>query len=261
MESNSNERNMKCFINMALKKTISWKVLSILLEELTPTFDKSKQLNRILLKELEKVQSQDIEVETLIETEDVSENQDSSVKSEAIQEDLLSETDDETVDSCENDAEEQEPTEQEHLSDPLEHSSKKDFKHKCKTCPSSFKDSWKLKRHETMHSTEKPFKCTICLKMFKTYDVMRVHEMRHALTKYSCKTCSQIFNGPLSLSQHEKVHIHKCQSCNKNFKDSKSLQIHNNSHTGEKPFKCKTCPKRYTDPSSRRRHENVHHKQ
>ena len=75
MESMSIEENMKCFINMALKNTISWKALNILLDELTPTFDKSKQLNRILLKELEKVQNQDLEVETLTENKDVSENQ------------------------------------------------------------------------------------------------------------------------------------------------------------------------------------------
>ena len=55
-------------ITMALKNEISWKMLDLLLEELTPTLEKSKQVIKILLKELEKLlsisQDQGIEQKT-----------------------------------------------------------------------------------------------------------------------------------------------------------------------------------------------------
>ena len=239
------EGKMKCFINMALKNTISWKALAILLDELTPTFDKSKQLNRILLKELESVQSksqnQILDDDTLTETGDVN--------PESIQENLHSETkdtEDETFDSSENEADNsghdpdpgnEEPIEKEFSKhDPLDFHCKQGFKYQCKFCHSSFSDSWKLKRHETIHSGVKPFKCKFCPKKFghSTY-----------------------------LSEHEKTHTKKnyleCITCNKTFKDTMNLKIHNFSHTGEKPYKCKICTKRYSDPSSCRKHLKTAH--
>ena len=44
-------------IIMALKSEISWKMLDFILEELTPTLDKSKQVIKILLKEMQALQS------------------------------------------------------------------------------------------------------------------------------------------------------------------------------------------------------------
>ena len=44
-------------ITMALNNEISWKMLDLLLEELTPTLKKSKQVIKILLKELQALSS------------------------------------------------------------------------------------------------------------------------------------------------------------------------------------------------------------
>ena len=44
-------------IIMALKNEISWKMLDFILEELTPTLNKSKQVIKMLLKELQALQS------------------------------------------------------------------------------------------------------------------------------------------------------------------------------------------------------------
>ena len=44
-------------IVMALNNEISWKMLDLLLEELTPTMEKSKQVIKILLKELQALSS------------------------------------------------------------------------------------------------------------------------------------------------------------------------------------------------------------
>ena len=44
-------------IVMALKNEISWKMLDSLMEELTPTLEKSKQVIKVLLKEVQSLQS------------------------------------------------------------------------------------------------------------------------------------------------------------------------------------------------------------
>ena len=53
--------NFSFFINMALNSEITWIELGNILEDLTPTFDKSKQLNKVFLKEFEALQSLRIE--------------------------------------------------------------------------------------------------------------------------------------------------------------------------------------------------------
>ena len=50
--------NFSHFINMALNSEISWIELGNILEDLTPTFEKSKKLNKVFLKEFEALQSQ-----------------------------------------------------------------------------------------------------------------------------------------------------------------------------------------------------------
>ena len=42
-------------IDQALQNNISWETLAFLLDELTPTLTKSKELNKVLLKQLEQL--------------------------------------------------------------------------------------------------------------------------------------------------------------------------------------------------------------
>ena len=46
-----------CLIDMALKNEISWKMLESLLDQVTSTLEKSKEVIKILLKELRSLQS------------------------------------------------------------------------------------------------------------------------------------------------------------------------------------------------------------
>ena len=54
---NSSASKIKLLVNMALKGEISWINLTSLMDDLTPTLKKSKKVNKILLKELETLQS------------------------------------------------------------------------------------------------------------------------------------------------------------------------------------------------------------
>ncbi|KAJ0064923.1 hypothetical protein NL108_017658 [Boleophthalmus pectinirostris] len=61
-------------------------------------------------------------------------------------------------------------------------------------------------------------------------------------------------NSKPSLSRNK----HQCPICKKKFTCKYYLKIHNNIHTGAKPFSCSFCKKTFSDASTLRRHVRVH---
>ena len=57
---------IKCLVEMALSKVISWSTLHSAIDKLTPTFERSKQVNEVLLYELEKLQKNVLENDDLV---------------------------------------------------------------------------------------------------------------------------------------------------------------------------------------------------
>ena len=53
--------NFSYFINLAISAKITWTELGNILDDLTPSLEKSKQLNKVLLKEFEVLNSQKME--------------------------------------------------------------------------------------------------------------------------------------------------------------------------------------------------------
>ena len=51
--ANQVELDHKYFISLALKNEIAWSALKFIIEGLTPTLEKSKEVNKFLLKELQ----------------------------------------------------------------------------------------------------------------------------------------------------------------------------------------------------------------
>eukprot|EP01029_Cantina_marsupialis_P006110 TRINITY_DN16652_c0_g2_i1.p1 TRINITY_DN16652_c0_g2~~TRINITY_DN16652_c0_g2_i1.p1 ORF type:complete len:666 (-),score=142.28 TRINITY_DN16652_c0_g2_i1:121-2118(-) len=103
----------------------------------------------------------------------------------------------------------------------------------CEQCHMRFPDRYKLKRHQVIHTGDRPFKCPHCTKTFTRQDKMRAHARSH-------------------------VQPYKCSQCSKCFSDSTELARHSAVHTGDKPYKCPHCNRSFTRPDKLRDHMHVH---
>lgn len=79
-----------------------------------------------------------------------------------------------------------------------------------------------------------------------------------------CHHCGNKYPNKQRLHAHLKQHKshvereNECEICGKRFITARHLQIHMNTHTGNRPYKCKYCPSAFGDPSSRIKHEHAH---
>ena len=81
----------------------------------------------------------------------------------------------------------------------------------CKHCGKYFKAVPELKRHEMIHTGEKPHKCSFCYKAFAQKSNMMAHMRIHTgYRPYECYICGQGFSQGTNLKQHvEKNHDYR----------------------------------------------------
>uniref|UniRef100_H2MZL2 Zinc finger and BTB domain containing 14 n=1 Tax=Oryzias latipes TaxID=8090 RepID=H2MZL2_ORYLA len=134
----------------------------------------------------------------------------------------------------------------------------------CQVCGKTFLDESRLRKHEKLHSAERPFTCEICTKAFTTHAHLKEHLKIHTGFKpYRCDVCGKSFIRAPDLKKHERVHSNErpfaCQMCEKAFKHKSHLKDHERRHRGEKPFVCPSCTKAFAKASDLKRHENNMH--
>ncbi|KYN07584.1 hypothetical protein ALC62_01404 [Cyphomyrmex costatus] len=123
--------------------------------------------------------------------------------------------------------------------------------HQCGTCNKEFKYTTHLRRHERTHTGEKPYQCEFC----KYKCGQKVHLTRHVKLKHNnderFKSNKDLYAGGV---------LHKCGTCNKEFKYTTHLRDHERTHTGEKPYQCEFCENKFSRKDGLIHHVKTKHK-
>ncbi|KAL3198341.1 hypothetical protein MRX96_044381 [Rhipicephalus microplus] len=77
-----------------------------------------------------------------------------------------------------------------------------------------------------------------------------------------CSVCGYVAAFKSSMQRHQRTHTgerpYKCNYCGKTFTRKESRDSHVRIHTGERRFKCHFCPKDFVQKYSFIRHMNIH---
>lgn len=74
----------------------------------------------------------------------------------------------------------------------------------CKFCGKEFRSSWHRKRHELIHTGQKPFSCHFCHKAFNQRSNLLEHERVHTGSRpHACKYCRMRFMKLRAKNCHE----------------------------------------------------------
>lgn len=119
----------------------------------------------------------------------------------------------------------------------------------CRHCSYAAPLKVHLKRHvSNVHRGEQPYECDICHTRFTQQGSMAWHRKKHTGERpvFKCPHCPSVLGRKYDLRQHIiKLHtsdrLHQCRKCGKIFSDPYSLKIHKRSHKGQKCFKCGVC--------------------
>ncbi|XP_020771162.1 zinc finger protein 445 isoform X1 [Odocoileus virginianus] len=141
---------------------------------------------------------------------------------------------------------------------------------------------------QTNPTTEEPYKCSQCGKVFRNHSFLLIHQRVHTREKpYKCKECGKSFRWSSNLSRHQRTHSlgkldeycesedalnlqsqvltgakpFRCQECGKNFTRKRSLLDHEGIHSGEKRYKCNLCGKSYDRNYRLVNHQRIHTKE
>ena len=134
----------------------------------------------------------------------------------------------------------------------------------CNYCNYTTAKRYLLSRHMKSHSEERPHKCSVCERGFKTLASLHNHVNTHTGTKpHKCKYCEATFTTSGELVRHVRYRHthekpHKCPDCDYMSVELSKLKRHMRCHSGERPYQCPHCTYASPDTFKLKRHLRIH---
>ncbi|XP_072233633.1 uncharacterized protein [Leuresthes tenuis] len=137
----------------------------------------------------------------------------------------------------------------------------------CSKCERTFQHSWDLAKHESKHhGVAISFSCQLCGGSFANLRALTVHHKKshsqESQLPQICSICSHSFPTATELLEHRKSHVttkrHICQQCGEGFDTLLARSQHRQVHQVKRQFKCPHCEKTYTRRSDVKRHQSIH---
>ncbi|MGH0125112.1 UNVERIFIED_CONTAM: hypothetical protein FKN15_059289 [Acipenser sinensis] len=135
--------------------------------------------------------------------------------------------------------------------------------YECSDCGKGFNLKGNLQKHQCIHTGEKPYECSDCGRRFNQKGYLQKHQLTHSTDKpFHCADCGKTFRLATGLKLHQRIHTgekpYECPDCEKSFNLKGDLQKHQRFHTGEKPYDCPDCGRRFTRKGSLQSHQRIH---
>ncbi|UJR10068.1 hypothetical protein I4U23_014290 [Adineta vaga] len=134
----------------------------------------------------------------------------------------------------------------------------------CEKCKATFSSTYALRKHQRVHTRDKPFSCDFCESKFSQWGNLRHHIQRHlGISPYACPYCKKTFIAPCKLEVHIRGHLDErpyvCDRCQATFRCNDDLRKHSIIHADYKPFVCWLCTKEFFHASKLRLHMKDKH--